>query len=281
MATAPPTAPAKPKPADSVEAVALFELVARTLVELDELTGALSVARTGAPISARATMTVTETPPTLPPVADAVAVLRLVSRTFASTRTAPELAIAPVPVVASIAAAEVIFAVAPAPWAPTTDMARTTAVAVAVFSPMAWTVTPVELTTEPVSEARVAPVTVAIGTITLMLTPPPPPPGVLAVALLCEPAVTLTTPPLLTAAESVARLSRLFVAVATVPPTARPPTATFGASARTLWVVSVWTFAPWAPRVAVPPAVALVVPVSLARATAALRAPAPSLIDSA
>ena len=281
-ATAPPTAPANPKPADSVEAVALFEPVARTLVEVDEVTGALSVARTGAPISASATMTVTETPPTLPPVAEAVAVLRLVSRTLASTRTAPELAMAPVPVVASIAAAEVIFAVAPAPWAPTTDMASTTAVAVAVFSPMAWTVTPVELETEPVSEARVAPVTVAIGTITLMLTPPPPPPGVFAVALLCEPAVTLTVPPVLaTAAESVARLSRLFVAFATVPPTARPPTATFGASAVTVWVVSVWTFAPRAPRVAVPPAVALVVPVSLARATAALRAPAPSLIDSA
>jgi hypothetical protein len=172
-------------------------------------------------------------------------------------------------------AALVTSADAAAPWMPTTARPATSASAVATLAPVAWTFTPLELETEPVSEACVAPETVAVGTMIETETPPPPPPGVFAVALLAEFAVTETAPVVPTAAPSVALVVRPLVALATVAPRARPPTATLSASAVATWVPPACTLAPSAPSVAVPPALACVEPEIVASATAALSAAAP------
>ena len=122
-------------------------------------------------------------PPSAPMVAVAVTLFPS-PMWWASTSTLPlEVRLEPEPTIASTSALLSISASATAPLIPITDRPITSAVALTMFSPVALTSIDVELVISPSTRARVAPETLATGTITLMLMPPPPPPGVFAVAV--------------------------------------------------------------------------------------------------
>ena len=96
----------------------------------------------------------------------------------------------------------------------------------------------VEPVMSPSTWARVAPETLAIGTITLMLIPPPPPPGVYEVAVSWLSASTSTVASvddIDAVDDSVASTARSLRAIATVAPIAIAPTAMLSASTSALW----------------------------------------------
>ena len=196
------------------------------------VTSPLRRARTRPSVSAIATATANDsTPPSDPMVVVAVA-LFLSPTWWASTSTLPlDVRLESEPTIASISADDSMVARATAPLMPNNDRLTISAVASAMFSPVASTVIDVEFVISPSTLARVAPETLAIGTITLMLTPPPPPPGVFAVAVSLLVAVTDTAPVVESdaVADIVASTERSFVAIATVAPRANAPTATLTA----------------------------------------------------
>jgi hypothetical protein len=226
-------------------------------------------------------------PPPVAPIALASAFI-FSPLSFASTRTSP---VAPSSAdgstIASTFAVSVTSAKAIAPLRPTTERLKTTVVAVATFSPIAWTVIDEAPVMSAPARARVRPETMAKGSRIVIARPPPPPPGAVASAVLIASAliVALPAPVIVSAPVAVVSASvlRPLFALATVTPAAKAPVATLTVLVRTVWTPVAVTVRPPAPIVPWAPEEAVRPPVRLTRATAPLRprpTPPPTAIAS-
>ena len=224
---------------------------------------------------------VTRTPTEIAPIAIALAVARAVfcwPIRRASTSTWPvDPSEAVEPTIASVAVADVISAWAYAPAMPTTPMLASRASAFAWLSPVARTRTELVPETTPSALARVAPLTKADESITVMEMPPAVPPGAFAAARLTELASTTREPfvTLLAVDVRCASVLRPAVARATVMPAAMSaPVPRLKVLAVTpLWVPTAVTEMPPDPTGPCAPEAARVWPESVARATAPLMLP--------